>query len=617
MQQLHKVICFIAVTILALFNHNILASAQKAPTHNELEQLDRKIKQIAQKHNIASVSYAIIQQQESMHMASIGFTNIESQTKATANGKYRLASISKMIVGIAIMQLVESNQVKLSDKVKNLLPELSYRNRWSSTHPLRLLHLVENTTGWNEISLQEFAYNNEPQLPLAESLALYPDSRVSRWPPGTRHAYTNSTAAVAALLVERITGMSFASYTQQYIFSPLDISSASYTNQPSGIAMSYGSEQELLKYKPILLTPAGGLSMNLVDITKLLNALINRSPLLLKHKTYQRIEHSHSTNAGVFPAGYGVFNAARYYQNWRFRGHDGAFRGWRSEFSYSPQFKAGFIVLQNSENDAGFKAINMAISKFLTTRFGKKEMAYAKEATQEHHLAGYYRYQNPRIAKRYFIERITASFKLAKNSDGYRFSSMLPSGWQRDLYYAGDNKWQNDKGEVVMIQTTDPLLGNVIHYGDRVFTPISTFNAWVDKVLLVVWLLALMLAIPLGIFWLVRFSKQKYQHSASKKVRQAILLAALSAWLFILLFALGMMSPIDRLGSTTWIAIGLMLSSYVLAVVTSFSCWYYVKNINQSVGKFAITFGAIYLSTQAIVVLYFTWFGVIGIQSWN
>ncbi|NMP15891.1 serine hydrolase domain-containing protein [Thalassotalea sp. Y01] len=618
MQNLHKIIRQLLTTTLVLVLSFVLGTANvnaKAP--QDIRQLDKQLVDIVAKHKLPSLSYAVLEQGKPLHQRSIGFANIQSKQAASIDTSYRIASVSKMIVGLAIMQLVESKQLTLEDELKTLLPDLQFRNQWQSTHPIKLVHLMENTTGWDEIALQEFAYNNESQLPLAQALALYPDSRTSRWPPGTRHTYTNSAATVAALIVETVTDMPFDKYVQQYIFSPLEISTANYSNDNPANAKGYGPVQQEITYKPILMTPSGGLTISLNDLSKILHAFIVRSPSLLSSDSYQRIEHSHSTNAGIFPAGYGIFNYARYYQGWRFRGHDGALPGWRSELSYSPEFKSGFVVLQNSENDAAFRAIITAISNFVIANWDKPSLSAADQSTTPQEVTGYYRYQNPRNAKRYFIERLAATNKLSEQAESTTFTSVFPPGWRRDLHYAGDNRWKNDKGEVVMIQTTDPQLGKVFHYGDRVFSQVSGFSAWIDKVLLVLWLLCLIITLPVAIFWLIRLSKKHYQNTASEKLRCAVLLASLSAWLFIFFLAFGLLSPINRLGGPTWISIGLMLSSLLLVAITMLAIRWYAKNVKLSVGKFANVFATILLPIQLIIVVYLGWYGVIGVQSWT
>jgi CubicO group peptidase (beta-lactamase class C family) len=72
------------------------------------------------------------------------------------------------------------------------VPEVTFSNRWEATDPVRLVHLMEHTTGFDDIHLREYASNDPTPIALKEALAYGAASRVSRWRPGTRMAYCNS-----------------------------------------------------------------------------------------------------------------------------------------------------------------------------------------------------------------------------------------------------------------------------------------------------------------------------------------------------------------------------------------------------------------------------------------
>lgn len=580
-----------------------------------LNQLDEEINALVKQHNVASVSYAIIKNGQPTHINTLGFANLETHSAVSDTTSYRIASISKMIVGIAVMQLVESKQLQLSDNIKTLLPDLEFENSWSSSHPLKLVHLVENTTGWDDISLREFAYDNSAQLPLIEVLAINPASRTSRWPPGTRHAYTNSTAAVAALIVERVTGMTFERYAQQYIFAPLNITNASYEIAPPLLATGYTQQLTPQPYKPVLMSHAGSLIMNISDMAKLLGALVSRDPLLLSKPSYKRMEHSTSTNVGNFNAGYGIFNHARFYDGWRFRGHDGAMRGWRSELSYSPNNNTGFVVLQNTENNAAFRAVVDKIRTFATSHFSTDTDEQSFQAPPKS-LQGYYRYQNPRNQMRWFLERLVSPYQLTIHDDSAAFSSVLPIGWNRTLYYQEDDTWYNDKGEPVAMHTVDPLLGEVLHYGDRVLVKTTMFAAWIDKVVLVLWLLMLVAMIPISLFWLVKLVTKKYSSSIQKNARLVTMCVALSGWLLLIFLFIGMQAPIPRLGTMNVISVGLMLATILMALCTAAAIYFYIKHLGNQTSRIATVTSGVLVLCQSAVVCYLAWFGVIGIQTW-
>jgi CubicO group peptidase (beta-lactamase class C family) len=70
-------------------------------------------------------------------------------------------------------------------------------------------------------------------MTLREGLDNNRPSRISRWRPGTRMAYSNSGPPVAAYIVEKITGQRFEDYVAQNFFLPVGMKTATYFEQPS------------------------------------------------------------------------------------------------------------------------------------------------------------------------------------------------------------------------------------------------------------------------------------------------------------------------------------------------------------------------------------------------
>ena len=132
-----------------------------------------------------------------------------------------------MFVSLAILKLQEQGLVSLKDKVRDLVPEIEFKNPWSKTAPVLVEHLLEHTTGWDDIHLTEYALN-DPALSLKQGLDYHPHSRTSRWMPGTRMAYCNSGPPVAAYIVEKITGQTFEDYVEEHFFQPMGMESMTF-----------------------------------------------------------------------------------------------------------------------------------------------------------------------------------------------------------------------------------------------------------------------------------------------------------------------------------------------------------------------------------------------------
>ena len=114
--------------------------------------------------------------------------------------------------------LADQGKLSLDDPVHKLAPEVWFENPWEATDPVRVVDLLEHTTGWDDMHLREYAKQAPDSMTLREGLDYDHHSRISRWRPGTRMAYCNSGPPVAAYIVEKLTGQRFEDYVQQNFF---------------------------------------------------------------------------------------------------------------------------------------------------------------------------------------------------------------------------------------------------------------------------------------------------------------------------------------------------------------------------------------------------------------
>jgi CubicO group peptidase (beta-lactamase class C family) len=83
---------------------------------------------------------------------------------------FRIRSVSKGFVALAALQLQEAGKLKLTDTVRQWAPDVAFVNPWEATDPLRLMHLMEHTSGFDEMHLREYALD-DPAMTLDAALA--------------------------------------------------------------------------------------------------------------------------------------------------------------------------------------------------------------------------------------------------------------------------------------------------------------------------------------------------------------------------------------------------------------------------------------------------------------
>ena len=82
-----------------------------------------------------------------------GYADLDTKRKVDESTLFRMASITKMFISLGIMKLVNEGKLSLDDELKKIAPEVPFKNKWESTHPIRIVNLLEHTSGFDDIKL--------------------------------------------------------------------------------------------------------------------------------------------------------------------------------------------------------------------------------------------------------------------------------------------------------------------------------------------------------------------------------------------------------------------------------------------------------------------------------
>jgi len=205
-----------------------VVAEEDEPKPATLEELQAAIAALVEENELPAVGIAMVNETGPVWVGAMGKANLEDDIDADADSMFRIGSTSKMFVALSVLKLVEEGRLSLDDKVADLAPDVEFENQWQDADPVRLVHLLEHTTGWDDIHLPEYAHNNPAPATLKQGLDFHPHSRTSRWKPGSRMSYCNAGPPVAAYIVEKITGQDFESYVQQNFFAPMGMDTMTY-----------------------------------------------------------------------------------------------------------------------------------------------------------------------------------------------------------------------------------------------------------------------------------------------------------------------------------------------------------------------------------------------------
>src|SRR4051812_2483075 len=180
-------VCVCTLSILSMLDAKALAGPPDGPfvPAKDSAELQARLGRILKDNGVPGMVAAIADRDGIVWTAGIGLADVAARTPATPDTLFRVASISKTFVALSVLKLREEGRLDLNDPVKKLVPDVAFTNRWEATDPVRVVHLLEHTTGWDDVHPKEMAHDDPRPVTLVEGLAVDPESRTSRWRPGT------------------------------------------------------------------------------------------------------------------------------------------------------------------------------------------------------------------------------------------------------------------------------------------------------------------------------------------------------------------------------------------------------------------------------------------------
>jgi len=147
-----------------------------------VEELKGQLEKILKDTHTPGISVAVVRKDGPEWIAGLGLADVAANRAVTPETLFRIGSTSKAFASMSILLLAEQGKLSLNDPVKKLAPEIWFENKWEATDPVRVAHLLEHTTGWDDLHLREYA-KDAPGMSLKEGLDYDHHSRTSRWPP--------------------------------------------------------------------------------------------------------------------------------------------------------------------------------------------------------------------------------------------------------------------------------------------------------------------------------------------------------------------------------------------------------------------------------------------------
>src|SRR5687767_3318552 len=292
-------------------------------------------------------------------MKAYGMADLEHAVPNTPDTIFESGSVAKQFTAMAIMLLVQDGRLSLDDQVRKHIPELP-----DYGVPLTIRHMLTHTSGlrdWGSVASIAGAPRTTREYTHAHVLDIVSRQKSLNFPPGTQWSYSNTGFNLSAIIVDRVSGMSFAEFSKRRIFQPLGMTSTQWRDDHrrivKGRAMAYsaasGAYEIEMPFENV--HGNGGLLTTVGDLLKwnenFVTPVIGDPALLMQMHTVGKYNDGRDLDYGfglyVRPLD-GVTNVY----------HSGSTAGYRAHLNRFPESHTSVAVLCNASDGEATRAAN-------------------------------------------------------------------------------------------------------------------------------------------------------------------------------------------------------------------------------------------------------------------
>jgi CubicO group peptidase (beta-lactamase class C family) len=619
------------VLMIGLAVWSVAASARtpdKTPVPQTAAELRAELEKTMREGHVPGMSIVVISGGKVELQAGLGLASVAHKRPATDATLFRIGSISKGLVALAVLKLQEEGKLKLTDTLRQWAPEITFENRWENTDPVRLVQLLEHTSGFNDMSLREYAHNEPQPIALKAALEANPGPRKTRWRPGSRWAYNNVGPALAAYVVEKASGQRFEDYVKQHFFKPLQMDTATYfLPDESNFANQYGPDGiTQLPYWHMMYRPAGSINASARDMARYLMFFLQRGKAgdtqVLQAESLQRMERAETLPMSALgvKAAYGLYTFNMMEKGFRFRGHAGAVNGSLADMMYLPEHGAGYAFMMNSGNPAVYAKVSALLKRYLVRQLtpGTHEGGINLSADVIGRYSGYYRNVSPRNDGTRFAETLFNIQKIVLNETG--MATQNPFGGLADQWTAlSGNVFRKVKDPEPSLALLPDEDGEIIIQSTwGTWKKVSAGSALAPALTLLAGVLLMLSSIGFAFVWGIRKLAGKLPVPGPLHVRALPLAASVFFFMMAGTFAVSSatIDPLAGFGIPTFKSVFMFLLGIGFALASFSGLWAAWRQRKTPMNRVAYWHSAMVSIACSFIAAYLLYWGAIGVPSW-
>jgi len=355
--------------------------------------IDRLYRSYARRNHWPGLEYGIVAGGRLVHAGTMGSSDLQQHVPVSSETDFRIASMTKSFISVAILQLRDAGKLRLDDPAWLYIPELKGQHGPASDAPeISIRNLLTHSAGFPEDNPwgdRQLADSDEELMAMVRKGLSFSNS------PGIGYEYSNTGFALLGHIIRQVSGQSYEQYVDDHILKPLGMTHTywEYANvPPERLAHGYRWLNGKWVEQPLLHDGAygamGGLITTLEDFAKYeafqLDAWPSRSgggsEGILKRSSRREMQQPSTFNnlnpgfsyypgAAACPTvsfyGYGI----RWSHDCKGRtmvGHTGGLPGFGSNWNSLPDYGIGVISCANLTY-ANTGAINLEVLDTLVT----------------------------------------------------------------------------------------------------------------------------------------------------------------------------------------------------------------------------------------------------------
>lgn len=308
---------------------------------------------------------------ELIYSKAWGLAELEHRVPLTTQTLIEAGSISKQFTAAAILLLEKQGKLSLNDHVSKYFPALGMYG-----HPIFIRHLIHHTSGireWGDVAELGGWPKTLRILSNQEVAAIICSQKELNSIPGERFQYSNSNYILLALIVEKVSGLSLAAFTDKFIFKPAEMKHSEWRTNYQKLVSARSQAYDTKDGNFQLAMPennihgSGGLLTTAEELVKwsnfYLNARLGGDTFFTKQTSVDTLNNGDLNQyaAGMFVAG---DSTKRIFQ------HGGATAGYRAKLVSLPDAGISVAWLSNTSMlDATGKDLAMDVATFLASPF--------------------------------------------------------------------------------------------------------------------------------------------------------------------------------------------------------------------------------------------------------